>query len=76
MEMENKIIEKLIEIDQKVDELKVEVATKTDLREVQTILENQGQILRRLDQERLFMSEHVKRIETDVEHVKEVLHIA
>ena len=49
MEMENKIIEKLIEIDQKVDELKAEVASKTELREVQTILENQGQILRRLD---------------------------
>lgn len=76
MDMENKIIEKLIEIDQKVDELKAEVATKTDLREVQTVLESQGQILRRLDQERLFMSEHVKRIETDVEQVKEVLHIA
>lgn len=75
MEMENKIIEKLMEIDQKVDELKDEMTTKTDLREVQTILENQGQILRRLDQERLFMSEHVKRIEMDVEHVKEVLNI-
>lgn len=75
MDMENKIIEKLIEIDQKVDDLRAEVATKTDLREVQTVLENQGQILRRLDQERLFMSEHIKRVEMDVEQIKEVVHI-
>ena len=75
MEMENKIIQKLVEIDQKIDELKADVATKADLREFRTVLDNQGQILQRLDQERIFMIERVKRIEADVEHVKEVLHI-
>lgn len=79
MNMEDKIIQKLIEMDQKIDEMKTELVTKTELfgleNRLNTTLDAQGVILQRLDQERLFTMERIKRIELDVERMKQVLHI-
>lgn len=79
MNMEDKIIQKLIEMDQKIDEIKADMVIKTELlaleNRLNTTLDAQGVILQRLDQERLFTMERIKRIELDVEHMKQVLHI-
>ena len=76
MEMEDKIIQKLVELDAKLDSM----ATADDLQafqdEVRTNFDHQGEILKRLDQERLFTVEHVRRIEVDVEMLKRRLHVA
>ena len=78
--MEDKIIQKLIDMDQKIDEMRAEMATKSELLALEsrlnTALDAQGVILQRLDQERLFTMEWIKRIELDVKRMKEVLHIA
>ena len=78
--MEDKIVQKLIDMDQKIDEMRAEMTTKTELLALEsrlnTTLDAQGVILQRLDQERLFTMERIKRIEMDVEHMKQVLHIA
>ncbi|KKW32824.1 MAG: hypothetical protein UY76_C0016G0011 [Candidatus Uhrbacteria bacterium GW2011_GWA2_52_8d] len=76
MEMGDKIIEKLIEMDQKIDDIRSDMATKIDINELRTVLDNQGVILQRLDQERIFTLERIKRIEADVDKMKVVLHIA
>ena len=76
MEMENRIIEKLVEMDQKIDSIQNELSTKPSRDEMLTEFDRQGVILQRLDQERLFTLERIKRIEADVEHMKVVLHIA
>ena len=76
MEMGDKIIEKLIEMDQKIDDIRSDMATKIDINELRTVLNNQGVILQRLDQERIFTLERIKRIEADVDKMKVVLHIA
>ena len=80
MNMEDKIIQKLIDMDQKIDEMRAEMATKSELLALEsrlnTALDAQGVILQRLDQERLFTMEWIKRIELDVKRMKEVLHIA
>ncbi|TAL50838.1 hypothetical protein EPN81_01620 [Patescibacteria group bacterium] len=76
MNMEDKIIEKLVEMDRKIEDIRSEMATKADFNELKTVLDNQGQILQRLDQERIFTLERIKRIEADVEKMKIVLHIA
>jgi len=76
MEMEDKIIEKLVEMDAKLDQM----ATKAELTAMEnrlnTRLDNQGVILARLDQERIFTLERIKRIEADVEKMKDILQIA
>lgn len=83
MSIENKIdkiFDKIFEMDQKIESIQKEMATKADLADLEgrifTTLDQQGQILQRLDQERLFTLERVKRIEADVEHMKQVLKIA
>ncbi len=73
---EDKIIQKLIEIDAKLDN----VVVKDDLNSFKKEYFN-GQdqvlaILKRLDEERTFTIEWVRRIETDVARIKEVLKIA
>ena len=72
MNMEDKIIEKLVEMDQKIDSIKIELSTKPSREEILTEFDRQGVILQRLDQERLFTLERIKRIETDVEQMKHV----
>ncbi|KKW17528.1 MAG: hypothetical protein UY58_C0002G0014 [Candidatus Magasanikbacteria bacterium GW2011_GWA2_50_22] len=73
---EDKIIQKLVEIDQKLEG----VATKDELsgfrQDVMDGLDKQLVILQRLDQERLFSIERVKRIEEDVERIKLQLRVA
>ncbi len=76
MDMENKIIEKLVEMDQKIDSIQNELSTKPSRDEVLTEFDRQGVILQRLDQERIFTLERIKPIEADVAHMKVVLHIA
>lgn len=73
---EDKIINKLIEIDEKLDGF----AKKSDLKELEerlvTQLDQQSVILKRLDEERHFTVEWVRRIEADVEKIKTHLQIA
>ena len=80
MEMGDKIIEKLVEMDQKIDWLHEHTATKEELSALEgrlsITLDQQGVILQRLDQERIFTLERIKRIEADVDKMKVVLHIA
>lgn len=73
---EDKIIQKLIEMDAKLDG----VVAKDDFNSFKKEYFN-GQdqvmvILKKLDQERVFTIEWVRRIETDVARIKEVLKIA
>jgi len=76
MEMEDKIINKLVEMDAKLDQM----STKSELlilrEEMNLHFDQQEQILQRLDQERLFTLERIKRIEADVEQMKTILQIA
>lgn len=76
MNNEDKIIQKLVEIDTKMDSL----ATKKELgifrAEMLDVLDKQGVILQRLDQERLFTIEWIKRIEADVAKIKQHLQLA
>ena len=77
MEMENKIIEKLVEMDSKLDSLVTTVDELVGFKdEVRTNFDHQSVILRRLDQERFFTSEHIRRIEDDVLMLKKHLHLA
>lgn len=73
---ENKVIQKLVEIDEKLNRLATQESVNTFKEEVTQTLDNQTVILKRLDQERLFMLERVKRIEADVEKLKLQLHLA
>jgi len=72
MDMENKIIEKLTEMDQKIDSMQEQMVTNNHMTAAEdrliTILDGQGQILQRLDQERLFTLERIK-------ESKQMLHI-
>ncbi len=75
MDLEDKIIQKLVEIDSKLDSLVTFEDFKNFQDEVRTNLDHQGEILRRLDQERFFTSEHIRRIEADVLMLKHHLHL-
>ena len=67
---ESLIIQKLVSLDEKISGL----ATQESLRKLSTdithALDDQMVILQRLDQERLFTIERIKRIEVDVEELK------
>ncbi|PJA46432.1 hypothetical protein CO174_00255 [Candidatus Uhrbacteria bacterium CG_4_9_14_3_um_filter_50_9] len=76
MSAEDKIIEKLIELGEDIKDVKVELASKPSREEVMSSLDAQGVILQRLDQERLFTLERIKRIEADVDQMKVMLDIA
>ncbi len=66
----DKLVTKVIDIESQLDTF----ATKDDLRHVEdriaNALDHQLVILRRLDEERVFMSEWIKRIESEVERIK------
>lgn len=76
MDMQDKIIDTLVEIK---SELKT-LASKDDLQTLRNdmiqMFDDQAVILRRLDQERFFTSEHIRRIEEDVSMLKRHLHLA
>ena len=76
MNNEDKIIQKLIEMDAKLDE----TVTKGELRvmedRLQTRFDQQSVILKTHEEERLFMIERVRRIEDEVARVMARLLIA
>ncbi|MCR4314602.1 MAG: hypothetical protein NUV84_05155 [Candidatus Uhrbacteria bacterium] len=76
MDIQDKIIDTLVEIK---TELKT-LASKDDLQTLRNdmiqMFDDQAVILRRLDQERFFTSEHIRRIEEDVAMLKRHLHLA
>jgi hypothetical protein len=73
---EDKIIQKLLEHDDRFDRLEKQVTTKDDLKEIKDTLEGIATIVQRLDQERIFTAEWVKRIENEVEkHRQEIIKI-
>jgi hypothetical protein len=67
---EDKIIQKLIELDEKVDKLPSQEYVDARFDDVMTTLEAHTQMLERLDRERLFTIERVKRVEDDVQELK------
>lgn len=73
---EDKILQKLVEHDERLDRIEQSMATKADIRDLHTVMDRALNILDRLDQERLFTVEWVKRIENDVEKIKKHLHLA
>jgi len=67
---ENKIIQKLIELDEKIDKLPSQEYADVRFDDVMSTLDAHTQMLECLDQERLFTIERVKRIEDDVKRLK------
>lgn len=76
MNAEDKIIQKLIEMDKKMDGLATNERIDKLEGRILDILDKQGVILQRLDQERLFTIEWIKRIEADVTKIKQHLQLA
>lgn len=80
---EDRIINKLLEHDERLSEMVTKGEFQEFRREVTTANEKMITILERLDQERIFTAEWIKRIESDVERhsqeiarMKQVLKIA
>ncbi|NQV90570.1 hypothetical protein HQ487_04165 [Candidatus Uhrbacteria bacterium] len=76
MDIQDKIIEALVEIKSDIKEIKSDLASKPSKDEVLGGFDEQQVVLQRLDQERIFTLERIKRIEADVEHMKKILQIA
>ena len=76
MTNEEKIIQKLVEIDVKIDALATNERVNTLEERMAKNHDDQLVILQRLDQERIFTLERIKRIEADVEQLKLQLQIA
>lgn len=79
--MNDKIIEKLLEHDERFEKIEEKIDKKHE--EVMGVLDNVMVIISRLDQERIFTFEIVKRIQKDIERqdkelqkVKKILKIA
>lgn len=73
MENTDKIIKKLIEHDDRLEKIENTMATKDDINRVMNSLDEVLTISRRLDQERIFTQEWIKRIEQEVsDHTKEI----
>jgi hypothetical protein len=77
------IIKKLLEHDERFDILEEKMVTRSDVNQIMTLMDKQIVILQRLDQERIFTQEWVRRIESDVEkskkdieHMKKLLKVA
>ena len=80
---EDKVINKLIEHDEKLQHIGSDMATKDDMRNVLDTLDDIATIAKRIDQERIFTTEWVRRIQDEVEQhqteitkLKEALNIA
>lgn len=71
----DRIFKKLVEHDDKFSAVASQKSIDQFKGEVTQTLDDQTVILKRLDQERLFMLERVKRIEADVEKLKVQLHL-
>ncbi|MBP9749035.1 hypothetical protein KBD18_02395 [Patescibacteria group bacterium] len=73
---EQKVVQKLIELDEKVETMATQKSIDHLSSFVSKALDDQLVILQRLDQERVFTTERVKRIETELEQVKLQLKLA
>lgn len=70
---ENKIINKLLELDERLQRIELSMLNKEDGQQIMTTLDHIVKIVGRLDQERIFTTEWVKRIESEVEkHRQEI----
>ena len=70
---EDKVIQKLLEHDERFDRIEKNMVTKTEIGGITDTLEEIVTIVKRLDQERIFTAEWVKRIEREVEqHSREI----
>ena len=73
---EETLTKRLVEQDAKLERVLVTMATKDDVEHVTEAIDGVMQILRRLDQERIFTAEWVRRIEAEVErHTKELAEV-
>lgn len=69
----DRISKKLLEHDDSLREIKETMATKSDINRVMNSLDEVLTITRRLDQERIFTQEWIRRIEKEVsDHTKEL----
>lgn len=73
---EDKIIQKLLDIEEKIGYLATNERVDKFEARVLDILDKQTVILQHLDQEHLFTLERIKRIEEDVDRLKKHLHLA
>ncbi|MDP1809714.1 MAG: hypothetical protein Q8L35_09320 [Actinomycetota bacterium] len=64
---ENKIINKLLEMDDRLQNIETSILTKEDGRKITETLDHVVKMVGRLDQERIFTTEWVKRIERESE---------
>ena len=64
---ENKIINKLLEMDDRLQNIETSMLTKEDGRKITETLDHIVKMVGRLDQERIFTTEWVKRIERESE---------
>ena len=72
---EDKIIQKLLEHDKRLDQIEERVEKTLTLDDYLKGQDKILAVLQRLDQERVFTSEWIRRIESDVERVKKELKI-
>lgn len=72
---EEKILDKLIEHGERLEKIEDRLETMPTKDELFSKLDSMVTILQRLDQERVFTTEWIRRIETDVEKIKRELHI-
>ncbi len=73
---EDKIIQKLVEIDERLKGIDGKIEKMVTKDEFLIAHEETVTFLKKLDQERVFTVEWIRRIETDVIRIKEVLKIA
>jgi len=67
---ESKIINKILDLDGRLNDIENSMLNKTDGEQLTATLDSIHRIVQRLDQERIFTTEWVKRIERDVEQQK------
>jgi hypothetical protein len=72
----SQVIERLDSLDTKVDRLETKVDGMVTRDEFHIAMDEVLTIVRRLDQERIFTTEWIRRIESDVDRVKKHLHLA
>lgn len=73
---EDKFIKKIIKLEEDVEEIKKTMATKDDVDKILNGQDKMIQLFTRIDQERLFGNERMKRLETDVKMIKQHLQLA
>ncbi len=72
----DKITDKLLEHDETLKHIKEEMATRDDVDKILNGQDKMIQLFTRIDQERLFGNERMKRLETDVKMIKQHLQLA